>query len=160
MATDDQGSEQDATAPRNPMSMFMPDFDFAKLFGEMKLPAMMPGMEQMMNLYRRNMEALSEANRVALEGAQAVARRQIEIMQGAMTELTEQMRAVSPADAPQARTAKQAELMKQAYEKAVSNLRELGDLIQRSNNEAIEKLNRRFSEAMDEMKAMADKKQG
>jgi phasin family protein len=158
MANNDQGPAQDNNAPRNPMSMFMPDFDFAKMFGEMKLPAMMPGMEQVMNLYRRNMEALSEANRVALEGAQAVARRHMEIMQGTMTELTEQMRSVSPGDAPQVRTAKQAELLKNAYEKAVGNLRELGDLIQRSNNEAIETLNRRFSEAMDEMKALADKK--
>lgn len=150
--------EQDAAQPRNPMTMFMPDFDFAKMFSEMKMPAMMPGMEQVMNLYRRNMEALSEANRVALEGAQAVARRHMEIMQGTMAELTDQMRAVSPTDAPQVRTAKQAELLKRAYERAVGNLRELGDLIQRSNNEAIETLNRRFSEAMDELKALADKK--
>ena len=140
------------------MAMFMPDFDFAKMFSEMKLPAMMPGMEQVMNLYRRNMEALSEANRVALEGAQAVARRHMEIMQGTMAEFTEQMRTVSPGDSPQARASKQAELLKRAYEKAVANLRELGDLVQRANTEAIETLNRRFSEALDEVKALADKK--
>jgi phasin family protein len=158
MAENNQGPDQENSPMRNPMTMFMPDFDFAKMFSEMKMPAMMPGMEQVMNLYRRNMEALSEANRVALEGAQAVARRHMEIMQGTMSELTEQMRSLSPTDAPQVRTAKQAELLKTAYEKAVGNLRELGDLIQRSNNEAIEKLNRRFSEAMDEMKTLADKK--
>ena len=45
-----------------------------------------------------------------------------------------------------------AELLKQAYENAVSNTRELGDLIQKSHAEAMEKLNRRFSEAMSEMK--------
>ena len=160
MADKKPGAEQDAVQPRNPMTMFMPDFDFAKMFSDLKMPAMMPGMEQVMNLYRRNMEALSEANRVALEGAQAVARRHMEIMQGTMAELTEQMRGVSPGEGPQARAAKQAELLKRAYEKAVANLRELGDLVQRSNNEAIETLNRRFSEAMDELKALTDKKQG
>lgn len=136
---------------------FMPDFDISKMFGDMKLPAAMPGMEQLVGAYRRNMEALAEANRVALEGAQAVARRNVEIMQTTMAEMTEQLRGMSATDAPQARASKQAELLKHAYENAVANLRELGDLVQRSNGEAVEKLNRRFSEAMDEMKQLIDK---
>jgi phasin family protein len=136
---------------------FMPDFDFSKMFSDMKLPTSMPGMEQVVGAYRRNMEALAEANRVALECAQAVARRNMEIMQKTMAELTEQMRSFSAAEGPQARASKQAELLKQAYENAVANMRELGDLIQRGNGEAVEKLNRRFSEAMDEMKQLIDK---
>jgi hypothetical protein len=36
-------------------------------------------------------------------------------------------------------------------------LKELSDLIQRSNQEALALLNRRFTEAMDELKAMAEK---
>jgi phasin family protein len=136
---------------------FMPDFDLSKMFGDMKLPAAMPGMEPLMGAYRRNMEALAEANRVALEGAQAVARRNMEIMQKTMAEMTDQLRNMSATDAPQARASKQADMLKQAYESAVANLRELGDLVQRSNGEAVEKLNRRFSEAMDEMKQLIDK---
>ena len=54
--------------------------------------------------------------------------------------------------------AKQAELLKHAYERAVGNLRELGDLISKSNGEAIEVLNQRFAESMDEVKALADQK--
>ncbi|MGC9269067.1 MAG: phasin family protein [Acidiphilium sp.] len=115
-------------------------------------------MDVVLGAYRRNLEALSEANRVALEGAQAVARRHMEIMQRTMTDLSEQMRGVDLHDTPQARATKQAELLKHAYETAVANMRDLGDLIQRSNQEAVEKLNRRFSEAMDEMKNLIDKK--
>ncbi|WP_427951389.1 phasin family protein [Acidiphilium sp.] len=137
--------------------MFMPDFDFTKAFSAMKI-APMPGMDVVLGAYRRNLEALSEANRVALEGAQAVARRHMEIMQRTMTDLSEQMRGVDLHDTPQARATKQAELLKHAYETAVANMRDLGDLIQRSNQEAVEKLNRRFSEAMDEMKNLIDKK--
>ncbi|MCF3946241.1 TIGR01841 family phasin [Acidiphilium sp. AL] len=138
-------------------SMFMPDFDFTKAFGALKMPAM-PDMEVVIGAYRRNLEALSEANRVALEGAQAVAKRHMEIMQKTMTDLTEQLRSVSAHDSPQIRATKQAELLKHAYESAVTNMRDLGDLIQRSNHDAVEKLNRRFSEAMDEMKTLIDKK--
>jgi phasin family protein len=130
--------------------------DFTKVFADMKLPAM-PDMEAFVTASRRNMETLTAANRVALEGAQAVARRHMEIMQQNMTEMTEAMRSMSTMEAPQAKAAKQAELLKQAYERAVANMKELGDLIQQSNAEAVKLLNNRFTEAMDEIKLLAAK---
>ncbi len=130
--------------------------DFSKLFSDMKLPPMLD-MEALLTAHRRNMEALSAANRVALEGAQAVARRHMEIMQQTMAELTETLRTVAAAGAPQEKAAKQADLLKHAYERAVANTRELSDLIQRSNGEAVGLLNRRFAEAMDEIKGLMQK---
>ena len=138
----------------------MADFgDFGKLFADLKLPVA-PDMEAFVTASRRNMETLTAANKVALEGAQAVARRHVEILQQSMGELTEAVRAMSSVEAPQAKAAKQAELLKQAYERAVSNMKELGDLIQHSNTEAVNLLNARFVEAMDEVKALADKSAG
>jgi phasin family protein len=135
----------------------MADFgDFSKLFAEMKFPAL-PDMEAFVAASRRNMETLTAANRVALEGAQAVARRHMEIMQQNMSEMTEAMRAMATVEAPQAKAAKQAELLKAAYERAVANMKELGDLIQQSNAEAVKLLNTRFTEAMDEIKLLAAK---
>jgi phasin family protein len=135
----------------------MSDFgEFGKLFSDMKLPAM-PDMEAFVSASRRNMETLTAANRVALEGAQAVARRHMEIVQQNMADLTEAMRAMSSIEPPQAKAAKQAELLKQAYERAVANMKEIGDLITQSNAEAINLLNSRFTEAMDEVKALASK---
>jgi phasin family protein len=131
-------------------------FDFSKMLGEMKVPAL-PDMELVLSAHKRNLEALSEANRVALEGAQAVARRHMEIMQNTMSGLTETLKGLADSDTPAARAAKQADLLKQAYENAVSNTRELGDLIQKSNTEAMSKLNHRFSEAMSEMKTLFKK---
>jgi phasin family protein len=130
--------------------------DFAKLFADMKLPAV-PDMEAFVAASRRNIETLTAANRVALEGAQAVARRHMEIVQQSMAEMTEAVRALSTVESPQAKAAKQAELLKNAYEHAVSNLKEIGDLIQNSNAEAVKLLNNRFTEAMDEVKALAQK---
>jgi phasin family protein len=135
---------------------FMKEFDVSKIFSEMKVPAM-PDMEAVLSAHKRNLEALSEANRVALEGAQAVARRHMEIMQSTMTGLTTSLKDISVTDTPATRAAKQTDLLKQAYENAVSNTRELGDLIQKSNTEAMSKLNHRFSEAMTEMKALFKK---
>ena len=49
-------------------------------------------------------------------------------------------------------------MLKAAYERAVANMREVADLIQKSNTEALSLINQRFAEAMDEVKTMAAKK--
>jgi phasin family protein len=126
------------------------------MFADMKLPAV-PDMEAFVAASRRNIETLTAANKVALEGAQAVARRHMEIVQQSMAELTEAVRSMSTVEAPQVKAAKQAELLKHAYERAVSNMKEIGDLIQSSNAEAVKLLNNRFAEAMDEVKALTAK---
>lgn len=133
-----------------------PQAEFMRIMGEFRMPQAMD-FEAFAAAQRRNIEALSAANRVALEGAQAVAKRHMEILQQSMQEMTEAMRALATAEAPQDKAAKQAELARTAYERAVANMRELSDLIQKSNAEAIGLLNRRFSEAMEEIKGMVKK---
>lgn len=138
---------------------FKPDMDVFKMLSDFKMPSIpaMPDMEALAAAQRKNIEAFSAANRVALEGAQAVARRHMEILQQSVAEMTEAMKALSAADAPQDKAAKQAELAKSTYEKAVANLQELAELIQRSNSEALGLLNKRFAEAMDEVKTLVGK---
>ncbi|WP_270936266.1 phasin family protein [Falsiroseomonas oryzae] len=133
--------------------------DVMKMLAEFRLPHF-ADLEGLAQAQRRNLEALSAANRVALEGAQAVARRHMEIVQSSMTEMTEAMRAMTGTESPQDRATRQAELLKSGYERAVSNMKEIADLIQKSNAEALALLNRRFAEAMDEVKQMAAKQGG
>jgi phasin family protein len=136
-----------------------PEMDMMKMLAEFRMPAM-PDMEALAAAQRRNLEALSAANRVALEGAQAVARRHMEILQQSVAEMTEAMKAFASAEAPQDKAAKQAELAKSTYEKAVANLQEIADLIQKSNSEAVGLLNKRFTEAMEEVKSLMAKAGG
>ncbi len=130
--------------------------EFARMFSELKLPAM-PDTEALLTAHKRNMDTITAANRVAMEGAQAVARRHVEIMQQTMAEISETMRSMSGTESPQARAARQADLLKQAYERAVANTKELSDLIQHSNGEALALLNGRFVEAMSEVKGLMAK---
>ena len=81
----------------------------------------------------------------------------MEIVQQSMAEMSEAVRSMSSVEAPQVKAAKQAELLKHAYERAVGNMKEIGDLITHSNTEAVNLLNTRFTEAMDEVKALAQK---
>jgi phasin family protein len=130
--------------------------EMMKMFAEFRLPHF-ADLEGLAQAQRRNLEALSAANRIALEGAQAVARRHMEIVQSAMGEMTEAMRGMGSTENPQDRAARQAELMKAGYERAVANMKEIADLIQKSNAEALALLNKRFAEAMEEVKQMAAK---
>jgi phasin family protein len=129
---------------------------FTQFFSQMKMPSLVD-VEPLLAAQRRNIEALTAANRVAMEGAQAVARRHMEIMQQAMAEMTETVRALSSTNDPATRASRQAELLKSAHERAVANLQELSDMIQRANGEAVSLLNHRFAEAMDEVKSLVEK---
>lgn len=153
MQTVDQAQQMSRSAIENGMAKMT---EFSKMFSEMKMPAMLD-MESVMAAHRKNMEVLSNANRVALEGAQTVAKRHMEILQQTMQEMTETMKDLSTPETPQAKVAKQTELLKIAYERAVSHMKELADLIQRANSEALGMLNARFTEAMAEVKALASK---
>jgi phasin family protein len=133
--------------------------EMMKMFAEFRMPHF-ADMEGLAQAQRRNLEALSAANRIALEGAQAVARRHMEIVQASVTEMTEAMRSMTSTDNPQDRANHQAELLKSGYERAVSNMKEIADLIQKSNAEALGLLNKRFAEAMEEVKHLAAKQGG
>ncbi len=130
--------------------------EFAKKFGGANAGGM-PDAEGLIAAHKRNLEAITAANKVALEGAQAVARRHLEILQQTSAEMAETIRALSAAEAPQVKAAKQADLVKQAYEKAIANMRELRDLIANANGEAVDLLNRRFMESLDEIKNLVEK---
>ncbi len=139
--------------------MASPQDDFMKMFSEFKMPAM-PDMSAFAEAQKRNIEALTTANKLAMEGAQAVARRNMEIMQQAMGEMTEAVAAMSSQEPAATKAARQAEMLKSAYEKAVGNMKEISELIQKSNGEALSVLNTRFTAAMEEAKTLMAKTQG
>ncbi|GIX11279.1 phasin family protein [Elioraea sp.] len=141
---------------KKPETMF--DMDITKMMAEFKLPQV--DVEALVAAQRKNIETLSTANRLALEGMQAVAKRNMEIMQQTLADLTEAMKAIAAAEAPQAKAAKQAELLKATYEKAMQNIRELQDMIQRMSGDTLNVLNRRVTEALDEVRAMMEKAKG
>jgi phasin family protein len=103
----------------------------------------------------RNVEAIIAANRVVREGAQAVARRNLEIMQQTIDGLSERMRTMGNQECPRDRAVRTTETAIKAYEDASENMRELGMMIQHANTEAMQVLSRRYTEAADEVKSLA-----
>ena len=130
----------------------------AEEFGRMfqSVPSL-PDMGGAMASYQRNLEALAQANRIAVEGVQAVMRRQAEVVQLTIADLTETVKTLASAGMAKVDAAKNADAIKDAYARAVSHSKELADLMQRANTEAAEVLHQRVSAALDEAKGLVGK---
>ena len=104
---------------------------------------------------RNNVEALANASRAAFEGTQAVAKRQAEILQETMNQTAKSFDTLAKAGSPSEVAAKQAELAKEAFEKALGNMRELAEMVTKAQQGAIDTMSGRISQSLDELKQMA-----
>ncbi|MGF1527968.1 MAG: phasin family protein [Candidatus Competibacterales bacterium] len=144
--------------PFNPFAAFdMRQFDLTKLMGNMQMPGV--DMEAMMASQRKNLEALAQANQVAAQGMQTVVRRQTELLAEAMAQANEASRQLTGAGNPQEMTTRQAELVRQAFEKAINDMRELAELVNKANADTFEVVNRRFNESLEELRSMVEQYQ-
>lgn len=123
-------------------------FDFTKAADQFKFPGL--DAQVLVEYQKRNLEAVASANKIALEGAQAVIRRQAEILRQGVEEASKAFSELNAAGTPQDKILKQAELAKEAYEAALANLRELSEMASKSNGEAAELLSSRVSESFGE----------
>ena len=134
------------------------DFDMQgmqKMMADMKMPAF--DWEAMMAANRKNMEAFAQANQLAAEGAQAILRRQGEILKGAMEDANRSLKTMLADGTPEDRVARQTEAMKTAFEAAISNYREMVEMASKSNAEALTVVSKRVSESLDELKGVLAK---
>ena len=144
--------------PFNPFAnVDITKFDVTKMMEEIKLPGV--DFNTLMEAQRKNIEAVMEANKVALEGIQSIAKRQAEMLTESMTAASEAARQLSGAKNPQEMATKQAELSREAFEKALENMRELAELVGKSNSNAFEVMNNRFNESLHELKGLVEAKQ-
>ncbi len=131
------------------------EFDPSKLLGDFKVPGV--DVEAILASQRKNIEAVTAANQLAAEGFQAVLRRQAEIVRASLEEASGYVNDVMSAGTPEAKAAKQTELVKATFEKTLANIRELSELVAKSNSEAAEVLSKRVSESLDELKTAVAK---
>lgn len=128
-------------------------FDPAAMFGQFKLP--MVDVDALLAAQRRNIEAVSAANQVAADGVKAIAARHGEIVRSTVDDYTAAMRDLMAVRDPVSGATKQIELAKAAFEAAVANARELTDLAVKANSKAVDVLNKRVVEGLDEIRSLA-----
>lgn len=139
------------TTPTNPFA----EFDVTQMLERFKVPGL--DMDQIMDAQRKNVQALNDANRVAVSGLQALTQRQTEIFGQAVESMNKAVQELSSASNPQELSEKQVALAKEAFETAVANMRELAEMMAKANSETMEVVNKRVNESVQEMQELFSK---
>jgi phasin family protein len=128
-----------------------PSFNsFAKLF-------QVPGFDvnTVVDIQRRNVEALTAANQTIAQGLQTVVQRQGEIARQSVKQFQDLVSFKPSSTSVTETLVKQIDVAKTSYEKNVTNARELGDIVAKVGSEAADILSRRVVASLDEVKAAA-----
>ena len=131
------------------------DFDVTKVMADFRFRPI--DVEALMACQGRNIEALSQANHLAVEGMQAVAKRHIEVARQAVEDVSALFRDLAQPASPEDRVTKNTEYAKQMIEKSVSHGREITMLATKAGTEAADVLRKRASEGLDEFCELAKK---
>ncbi len=115
-------------------------------------------MKTVMDAQRKNIQAITEANQRAFEGWKTLAQRQTEMMSQFVQDNSGLARETLTEGTPEAKFAKQTELLKTSYEKSVQNAQELVELAQSCAAETAEVINQRVVASLGEIKASTKKK--
>jgi len=128
-------------------------FDVTKIFADFRFQPF--DVEALWAAQRRNIEALSQANQLAVESVQAVARRQIELTRETFEGFSALLRDLATPASTEDRIAKNTEYVKKMLEKGVKHGREITTIATKAGTEAAEVLHKRASASLDEIRAMA-----
>ena len=132
-----------------------PFVDVTKILEQFKIPGV--DLQAVLEARRKDVEALTQANQIAYDNMQALAKREAEILQQTMSEWQAAMAGMSR-KSPAEMAASGTELATQAFGRALANMRELAEMAAKSQTQAYEVLNKRFQENLEEMRKMMQPK--
>ena len=135
--------ETDNRQPTGPEASAIPGFeDLKKLIEKFQLPNV--DIDALIDWQRKDLEALTEANRQASEGIKALVERRNDILREALAEWQAAVREATSAEA----MSKRAEIAKQGMQKAIANFRELSEMEAQARNNAWKVVQERMQENM------------
>ncbi len=123
--------------------------DMTKMLEKFKVPGI--DMTAIIEARRKDIEALAESNKAALQAMQDMGRKQAEMLAAAMQEIqtTTQSLASSVGD-----PAKQTEIVKKAYAKALADAKDLAEMARKAQTDSMASMTKRSNEHMAEIKKM------
>lgn len=119
-----------------------------------------PGVDlsSFMDARRKDVEALTEANKAAYEGLQALARTQADMLAQAMQTMQQSAAGLTAGKAGVPDVAKQAETAAQAWQKMLADMKQLAEMAQKSQADAVASLTARVKENVQEAQQMLSPK--
>ncbi|WP_417518169.1 phasin family protein [Minwuia sp.] len=137
------------TKPANPFA------EFTKQLQGMKLPNF--DMDAFVSMQQKNVEAMTAANQMVLDGFRAVFERQVQIAQQSISDAQAAVQDLTNMR-DQMDMEKQAAAAKAAMEQAAAQVKELSEMATRSQTEAFDILNKRLMESIEEAKGQFNPK--
>ena len=111
--------------------------------------------EALLEAQRRNFAAFTNAGQIVADGMRTYAERQVSMVQEAMSNLWSEMQATASKPAAPTAPAEQLERMRGAFEKVLSQVQELSNLLLKVQSEAMGVLNECASKNMEAVGASA-----
>ena len=124
--------------------------DQMKAFGA-KLGLPKVDVDKLVEMNRKNFDALMRSASVARESTKAFAEKQGEIIQAAIKETSAMVKDFHPTGSPQEIVAKQSEYARKAFEVAMKNTRDLAELATKSTAEAARIIRERIHDNLIEL---------
>lgn len=127
-------------------------FDVSKFTGEFPMPQF--NTEAFLTAQRKNIEACTALSQAVSESFQSLWRRQGEAVRQMMEEASQTVNAIMSCPTPEDKVIRQAEAGKVAVEKCLANVRDIAETVAKCNNQALETVNTRMSEGLDELRCI------
>jgi len=131
-------------------------FDFQKMLSALKMPTLDGHSESLINAKKKTLEAFSNASKVLFEGYNALAKKQIEVLNKAISSAKEATSELAKGN-PQQSAGKSIELMQESIVEAQNVANDFSKIAEKTAKESFEILNKRLLEGLTEIKkAMED----
>ncbi len=101
---------------------------------------------------RKDIDALTEANKIADAGMQALVQKQTEVLSQSMQEIQAAAQRMTTGGNPVEAMTKQGEFVQQGLQTALNHMRELAEMAQKSQAEALAVITRRAEQNIEEAK--------
>ena len=129
--------------------------DVTAMMAQFKMPGI--DMAAIVEARRKDIQALGEANAATFESMQAIANKQTEMLSQAMQGMQDAAKSAVGVSG-QADVGKQGEVIRKGFEKTLANMKELADMAQHAQSEAMARITQRATDQMQEIKAMVTPK--
>ena len=111
-------------------------------------------MQSVVNSRRKDFEALVELNRQAIEGAQSIGQKQIEILRQTHEQLQEILKTAATSGVSPGAAEGTGELVQRAVNTALQNMRDLASIAYKTQTDAFSVAAKRVEESLEELKRL------
>ncbi|HSW07402.1 phasin family protein [Aquabacterium sp.] len=136
-------------------SELTPFRDLSKMFEQFKMPSV--DGSAFVEARRKDVEALVAANKVTYEALQGLARAQTDMLTQVMQGMQDSAKSMMSGSAGGKETPQHAEAAQQAWQKMLTDMKDLAERVQKSQVQAMAGLTERATENIKQMQGQSDK---